>query len=222
MDIFITADGSHSIFSEQYGVSYHSKYGAVQETKHVFIDAGLRLKAILKSDIKILDIGFGTGLNALMTLLEAQKRNLKIQYTAVEAYPISLETAQQLNYHETLSDENVQSVFLKLHQSDWDTKTQVNDNFTLLKLNKRFENLQLSPQFDIVYFDAFAPSAQPELWTADILKIMYDSLLPDGILTTYCAKGDVKRALKSIGFKVEKLQGPPGKREMTRAIKVVS
>ena len=219
MKIIETADGSHSIFSEQFGVSYHSKYGAVQETQHVFINAGLRLKAIVQKDISIIDIGFGTGLNALMTCLEAQKRNLNIQYTAIEAFPISLETAQSLNYAEILPEVEVQDIFNKIHEANWGETVAITDNFTITKLKKEFQELDFQDEFDLVYFDAFAPSSQPELWETPVMTIMYNALRSEGVLTTYCAKGDVKRTMKAIGFKVERLPGPPGKREMTRAMK---
>lgn len=217
--IFETADGSHSIYSEQFGVSYHSKYGAIQETQHVFIDAGLRLKAILQSKIDILEIGFGTGLNALVTCLEATKRNLKVHYTAVEAFPISLEIATSLNYGEVIKDAAANDIFMKMHEANWGETIQITEHFILTKLQKKFEELTFQSAYDIIYFDAFAPSAQPELWKTPVLKIMYDALRPTGVLTTYCAKGEVKRTMKAIGFKIERLPGPPGKREMTRAVK---
>jgi len=219
MKILDTADGSHTIFSEQFGVSYHSKYGAIQETQHVFINAGLRLKAIVKKDISILGIGFGTGLNALMTCLEATKHNLNINYVGVEAFPVPVEMARQLNFGEYLKDENVAALHLKIHESEWEKPIAINQHFTLTKVEKRFQDLDYQNQFDIIYFDAFAPSSQPELWEEAVMQIMYNALLPEGVLATYCAKGSFKRTLKAVGFQVEKLQGPPGKREMTRALK---
>jgi len=217
--LFETSDGSHSLFSGQYGVSYHSKHGAVQETQHVFINAALRLKALTQQDLHILDIGFGTGLNAYMTLFEAAKRNLKITYTAIEAYPISLDQATQLNYSQLLKKEAFQSTFLKMHGDNWGENLLLNDHFQFTKFQKKFEDLAFDNQFDIIYFDAFAPNSQPELWGEDILSAMYKALKPEGVMTTYCAKGVVKRTLKAVGFEIEALKGPPGKREMTRAIK---
>ncbi len=218
--IIETEDGSHSIFSEIFGVSYHSKYGAIQETEHVFINAGLRPKALQQSEIYILDIGFGTGLNAFMTLLESQKQDLTIHYTGVEAFPISLETAAELNYANLLQQPESQSLLLKMHTAIWDETTELTPSFYLTKVKKEFQALTVTNQFDLIYFDAFAPSSQPELWEIPLLKIMYNALKINGILVTYCAKGQVKRNLKAVGFKVEGLPGPIGKREMTKCIKV--
>ncbi len=218
--LFETQDGSHSLFSEKYGVSYHSKYGAIQETQHVFINAALRFKALLQSDIAILDIGFGTGLNALMSMQEAVRRNLRLNYTAIEAFPISLEQAENLNYLSLLNATTYREAFLTLHGDNWDERLYINDNFSFKKHPIPFEGIDFQEEFDIVYFDAFAPNAQPELWEAPVLSKMYKALKKDGVFVTYCAKGAVKRTLKSLGFEVEKLKGPPGKREMTRGIKV--
>lgn len=217
--LFETQDGSHSLLSEQYGVSYHSKYGAIQETQHVFIDAALHFKAQYQQEIHILDIGFGTGLNAYMTLLEAAKQNLTIHYTAIEAYPISEEQAKLLNYSTVLQSPATQTTFLQMHSDAWSTKMELTEQFILTKYQKKFEALDFVGQFDIIYFDAFAPNAQPELWEATMLGNMYQALKKDGVLTTYCAKGVVKRTLKAVGFEIEALKGPPGKREMTRAVK---
>lgn len=217
--IIETQDGSHSIFSEKFGVSYHSKYGAIQETQHVFINAGLKAKAETQTEIHILDIGFGTGLNALMTFLEGQKSGLKIHYTGVEAYPISLEAARQLNYIEQLQLPDNQANFIKMHEANWGETIAINDNFQLTKVKKKFEDLDFDKEFDLIYFDAFAPTSQPELWKIPLLSIMYNTLKINGLLVTYCAKGQFKRNLKAVGFEVEALAGPPGKREMTRGMK---
>ena len=218
-NLFITEDGSHSIFSNRFGVSYHSKFGAVDEANHVFINSALRFKAVLQQKISILEIGFGTGLNAFVTLLEAKKRNLYIDYVGIEAYPISIQQAQQLNYSELFPLEDNPDLFLKLHQCPWNIQTQLNDHFSFEKILEKFEAINYANRFDIIYFDAFAPNAQPELWNDEILTKMYDALIPDGILVTYCAKGSVKRTLKRVGFSIEALPGPPRKREMTRATK---
>ena len=217
--LFLTKDGSHSLFSSKFGVSYHSKYGAIQETQHVFINAALRLKALHQSDIHIMDIGFGTGLNAYMTLLAAGNRNLRIHYTAIEAFPIPYEMAELLNYSELLNTPALHELFLSMHKAPWSQLISFREDFQFIKHPIRFEEIEFSDQFDIIYFDAFAPNSQPELWDELVLEKMYKALKTEGILVTYCAKGVVKRTLKKIGFEVESLKGPPGKREMTRAIK---
>ncbi len=217
--IFETQDGSHSIFSETFGVSYHSKYGAIQESTHVFIHSGLYYRMAGASQLSVLEIGFGTGLNALLTLLEANNRQLPIYYEAVEAYPITLEEARLLNYPEILENPAAAGAFLQLHEGEWEKAFQATPFFSFCKRRNHFEEVQYTNAFDVIYFDAFAPNAQPELWEEDILRKMYDALRPNGVLTTYCAKGVVKRRLKNLGFTVEALKGPPGKREMTRAVK---
>lgn len=217
--IFETQDGSHSLFSEKHGVSYHSKYGAIQESQHVFIESGLYYRMTGSHKLAILEIGLGTGLNAYMSLLEAEKHQIDIEYTSAEAYPISQDEALQLNYPKLLEVKEWQEQFLAIHQSEWGVSHQLSPHFKFTKLQTRFEDLDFSEAFDVIYFDAFAPSAQPELWEAAIMEIMHRSLKAGGVLTTYCAKGSVKRTLRSIGFEIEALPGPPGKREMTRAIK---
>lgn len=218
-----TQDGSHSLISDRFGVSYHSKYGALQESRHVFIEAGLHLKLPGLNEVKVLEMGFGSGLNALLSMLAAHETGKVITYHTVEAFPISLEQAQALNYSSVLADDTDQwqAFFLELHQSSWGEEHAISDHFQLLKWLSGIEDLVLPSSFyDVVYFDAFAPSAQPELWTPEVLGQFYHALSPGGVFVTYCAKGVVKRTLKSLGFKVEGIPGPPGKREMTRAIKV--
>lgn len=217
--IIETQDGSHSIYSPNFGVSYHSKYGAIQESQHVFIEAGLFEASLTNKTVHVLEIGFGSGLNALMTRIEADRRQLTIDYTTVEKFPVPVPEAIQLNYPETLQESSYRSDFERMHQMDWGVKEEFEKNFHFTKLQQSFESLQFESQFDLIYFDAFAPSAQPELWETEVLGIMYQALREQGILVTYCAKGAVKRSLKSLGFTVEALQGPPGKREMTRAKK---
>jgi len=216
--IFTTEDGSHSIFSKEYGVSYHSKHGAKTETQTVFIDAGLKYKSATSKNISILEIGFGTGLNAIMTLQEAIADELTIDYTTLEAYPLLEQEIAELNYGKILGTE-MEAYFKRMHQLTWEQKHQLIYNFSILKQNRKFEEIDFKNQFDVIYFDAFAPTSQPELWEEPLLQKMYDALKPSGVLTTYCAKGVVKRTLKKVGFEIEALPGPPGKREMTRAIK---
>lgn len=216
--IFETQDGSHSIFSESFGVSYHSRYGAIQESNHVFIQSGLFYRMPGARQLSVLEIGFGTGLNALLTLREAAKRQLPVYYEAVEAYPISVEEAKQLNYPHII-DPALADTFALLHEGPWEEEQQLNPYFVFRKTLKRFEQVAYRDAFDVIYFDAFAPGAQPELWEEEVLGKMFDALKSNGVLTTYCAKGAVKRKLKSLGFVVEALKGPPGKREMTRAVK---
>ncbi len=215
--LFQTADGSNSLMSEQFGVSYHSKHGAVQETQHVFINAAFNY--ISRPKIKLLEIGFGTGLNALMTLQSSRKTNIVVEYVAVEAYPVSMEIVESLDYHTILKDNTLEQPLKTMHQLDTHLLNEIEPNFKFEKRIMLFEDIDESNQYDIIYFDAFAPNAQPELWDIDLLSNMYRALKKGGILTTYCAKGQVKRNLKSLGFTVESIPGPPGKREMTRAIK---
>lgn len=215
--LFQTADGSNSLMSEQFGVSYHSKHGAVQETQHVFINAAFNHISLPK--VKLLEIGFGTGLNALMTLQNCRKTNKEVEYVAVEAYPVSMETVESLDYHTMLKDNTLEQPLKTMHQLESHMLAEIESNFKFEKRIMLFEDIDESNQYDIIYFDAFAPNAQPELWDVGLLAKMYRALKKGGILTTYCAKGQVKRNLKSLGFTVESIPGPPGKREMTRALK---
>lgn len=217
--IIETQDGSHSILSDQFGVSYHSKYGAIQESRHVFVAAGLYYKAAHQKKLAILEVGFGTGLNALLTLLEAEKHNWNIYYETIEAFPISIEQAQALNHPVMLNATEWQTAFLQIHESPWMEIHPITSHFTFKKIQAQFQQFQADNRFDVIYFDPFAPETQPELWETPLLQVMYEALLPKGVLVTYCAKGSVKRNLKKVGFHVESLPGPPGKREMTRAIK---
>jgi tRNA U34 5-methylaminomethyl-2-thiouridine-forming methyltransferase MnmC len=222
MSIILTSDGSHSVYSEVFGVTYHSIHGAVQETQHVFINAAFKYKITEGvSELRILEIGMGTGLNAFMTFLEVEKLNIKTFYTAYEAYPISFEQAQSLNYTQVLNTTPQQSdIFNKIHTSTWHEQHPLSHFFHFTKIIDKFENINIHNVFDIIYFDAFAPQAQPTLWEKPLMEKMYNALKNKGILTTYCAQGQFRRTLKEVGFKVEKLQGPPHKREMTRSIKL--
>lgn len=230
--IIITADGSSTIYLPEWDEPYHSKHGAIQEAYHVFIKHGLEYyysKEELqyysefseKSNrvISILEIGFGTGLNAFITAIECEKRNVSIGYHGVEAYPVLENDIVKMNYISALNVEEKASFFEKIHQVSWEETHKITPDFLLTKQNKFFSEIADLNKFNIVYFDAFGARVQPELWTEAIFKKMYDALQPNGILVTYSAKGSVRRALQTVGFTVERLPGPPGKREMLRATK---
>jgi tRNA U34 5-methylaminomethyl-2-thiouridine-forming methyltransferase MnmC len=238
-----TADGSKSVISEQFGVTYHSRHGAVQEAQHVFIEAALHAKMQTLKDVvprptlHILEMGFGSGLNALMTCLEAFKHQWQIHYTTLEAYPMPPEIAQKLGHGTYLeamkenyfSENSVTKITLSpnlffqvLHGCEWNKVVTLHPFFSFEKVNIMLQNLNAPNWADIIYFDAFAPQSQPELWDNLAMKKIYDTLKDEGMMTTYCAQGAFKRTLKSVGFMVEALPGPVGKREMTRARKTVS
>ena len=214
--ITITQDGSSTIFSEQSGEHYHSTFGAVQESTHVFIKSGIEsLPADLK-DIHLLEVGFGSGLNALLAMKWAEKNKRHIHYSGIEAFPISAEMVRDLNYPELLNY-GVES-FYKMHQKGFE-KIRLSKYFSFQKLHIKLEEVTLpAGHFHLIFFDAFSPDAQPELWTVDIFRKIADASKKGAILTTYSCKGIVKRALREAGFSVEKLPGPPGKREIIRAI----
>lgn len=216
--IVTTNDGSTTIHIEDWDESYHSKHGAIQEAYHVFIKSGLN-NFKDNSEVSILEIGFGTGLNSFITFLESQKRNLKIDYVGVEAYPISKEEVGQLNYVEQLKADEFKVTFDKIHSSSWEEKHQLTENFSLTKRKQFFQDIDDVEKYDLIYFDAFGFPVQPELWNEEIFKKMFCALLPNGILVTYACRTSIKKAMLSAGFQVEKLPGAPGKREMLRACK---
>jgi len=221
-EIVITGDGSTTIHLPEWDEQYHSKHGAIQEAYHVFIKHGLNhyFSKIEKTEaVSILEIGFGTGLNAFITLLEAEKLKLNIQYSGVEGYPVSLKEIAQLNYIETLKSDKKEPVFQKLHLVSWEEMHKLTSQFTLIKQRKLFHQIEDENEYNIIYFDAFGARVQPELWTEAIFEKMYNALEKNGVLVTYSAKGSVRRAMQSVGFTVERLPGPPGKREMLRATK---
>lgn len=216
-EIITTSDGSKTIHLPEWDESYHSKHGAVQEAYHVFIKNGLQL--FEDREVSILEIGFGTGLNAIITLIEAEKQGLKINYTGVEAYPVLIEEALEMDYLHSLNALNKQDVFKKMHQMPFAKELALSDNFILEKRKIFFDQIDDAHSFDLIYFDAFGYRVQPELWSTEIFKKMYTSLKDNGVLVTYAARGVVKRSMQEVGFTVEKLPGPPGKREMMRAFK---
>ena len=218
--IITTADGSKTIHIEDWNEQYHSKHGAIQEAQHVFIKEGLQhYSAKNKStSVDVLEIGFGTGLNAFLTLLEADNIKSKINYVGVEAYPVSMDDINQLNYVELISAEN-ETVFNKLHTVSWEKEHEITSKFKLQKRQQFFSEIKDNYAFDLIYFDAFGARVQPELWSKSIFETMYKALKPNGVLVTYAAIGEVKRNMKALGFMVERLKGPPGKRHMLRATK---
>ena len=212
----VTEDGSHTLFNPEVGEHYHSTFGAIQESDHIFIRAGLEPFLGKQNVINVFEMGFGTGLNALLTFLHTEKTRQKIHYYGLEAFPINMKTARALNYHELLNTD--QNLFLKFHQPE--NSIPISDRFFLEKETNTLEQVVLpDDHFNIVYFDAFSPEAQPQLWTPEIFGKIYSAMKTGGVLTTYSCKGTVKRAMKAAGFTLEKLPGPPGKREFLRATK---
>ena len=214
-----TGDGSYTLHIPEWDEQYHSKHGAIAEALHVFIKEGLYHYSAKNAatEIFIMDIGFGTGLNAFLNFLEAEKSNFKIDYTGVEAYPLSLSEIQKLNYTSLLNAS--EEVFLQLHDVAWEEKTVVSEKFKLTKQQQFFSEINTENSFNLIYFDAFGIRVQPELWTEEIFQKMYNALKPKGVLVTYAANGNTRRAMQAVGFSVERLPGPPGKREMLRGTK---
>ncbi len=223
----VTADGSHTLFHAQLNETYHSHHGALTESRHVFMKHGLQ-KAIEAASattpawVSVLEIGFGTGLNALLSVELAQQHpEISFRYETLEPFPLDLHLVERLNYNQYFP-EGLNLKFNELHTVAWDREHRVTQNFVFLKRNIRIEDFTSSPSFDVIYFDAFAPSKQAEMWQLPQLQKMYDSLKDGGFLATYCANGQFKRNLKAAGFTVECPPGPPGKREMTIGIKALS
>ena len=219
--IVLTDDGSGTIFSEEANQYYHSHFGALQESMHIFIEAGLCSDLLSHlENISVLEIGFGTGLNALLTYFKAKKLHKKIYYETLELYPLVSHEVEQLNYPAILPYPCVAEIFSTLHNVSWNTKQIISEDFTLQKRQISAVNASYTPdRFDLVYFDAFSPEAQPELWTKEVFESIHVAMKSRSILLTYCTKGSVKNILKEIGFQIEKLPGPVGKREILRGMK---
>lgn len=215
----VTADGSHSLFVPALNEHYHSRHGAVQESLHVFMQMGWEALPPDLEPLHILEIGFGTGLNAFLACLRAEAQGRQVIYSSVEAYPLSETEYQQLNYAELLLQPQAAATLQQMHSSPWETPMKVNSHFLLTKLQARIEDFLPTAPVHLIFFDAFAPEKQPELWSREVFDRMFAQLLPGGLLVTYCVKGDVKRALKAAGFRLKKVPGPPGKREMLQAWK---
>jgi tRNA U34 5-methylaminomethyl-2-thiouridine-forming methyltransferase MnmC len=212
-----TADGSYTLYVPELDEHYHSVKGALTESKHIFIDMGLKHSSVTSPHI--LEIGLGTGLNCVLTLLEAKESQRHVYYTGIERYPLNEEIIRKLNYPSIIGKECEKDYFA-IHQAPWEEDVCLSPWFTLHKMEGDFTHYSFEQKYDIIYFDAFAPEKQPEMWEQSLFDNLYQVLNEGGILTTYCAKGVVRRMLQTAGFKVERLPGPPGgKREILRATK---
>lgn len=219
-EFVITEDGSHTIYLPEMDEHYHSTHGAIQESMHIYINHGLL--EVGKKNITILEIGFGTGLNAFLTFAYSKINNLDINYITIEKYPLSEDDFTQLNYPASIFPEH-SDIFAQLHKASWNESIEMSPNFRLHKiqadlLTLEFDNL---PQFDLVYYDAFAPGKQPEMWTDGIINKVSSVVSKNGIVVTYCAKGTVRRAFTSAGFEMKRLPGPAGKKEILQGKKTL-
>ncbi|RJE71462.1 tRNA (5-methylaminomethyl-2-thiouridine)(34)-methyltransferase MnmD [Reichenbachiella sp. MSK19-1] len=223
VEIFETKDGSHSLLLPEMNETYHSTHGAITEAQYVFLEKGLAHYREMNPDqqvIRVLEIGFGTGLNAWLTALETNKSMESLVYTSLEKYPLAKEVTDQLNYVGQLGDEKGQEVFDLVHAAAWNEQQKITELFSLIKVETDVFQFEVEEAvYDLIFFDAFAPSKQPEMWSPEVLAKMYQGLAQNGVLVTYCAQGQFKRDIKSAGFEIEELPGPPGKKEMTRATK---
>jgi tRNA U34 5-methylaminomethyl-2-thiouridine-forming methyltransferase MnmC len=220
--LLVTEDGSHTLIVPELKETYHSTHGAIRESDHIFIREGLQYYSIEKqiTGIKIFEVGFGTGLNTLLTALFAEKQNLIVTYETIEAFPLEEGILMELNYLSQLDNGAANDIFTKMHASKWNELVQVSKYLKLRKIHTEIQVHQLSAAYDICYFDAFAPSKQPEMWELNVLEKIHDAMKSGGVFVTYCAQGQLKRNLRNIGFEVFTLEGPPGKKEMIRAIKI--
>lgn len=214
----VTADGSHTISIGE-GITYHSIHGAIQESMHVYINAGLLYLYQTHEKLTILEVGLGTGLNALLTTMASTANKLTAHYTALEPFPLTRTETNMLNYISLLPEKEVNTWFNSIHNSEWEKDIDIAPNFTLHKTKQSLIRFSSPHLFHLIYFDAFAPAVQPELWTTAIFQRLYSMMHTGGILVTYCCKGNVRRAMQSAGFSIEKLSGPEGKREILRARK---
>lgn len=211
-----TADGSDSLRVKSLNETYHSSHGAIQESKHVFIQEGLMSLERVEVPFRIFEVGFGTGLNAVLTWQAATEHDLQVEYYSIEKYPLSKEITEGLNYGEIL---NAEDKFRQLHQAEWNVPIQMDENFLLTKVKSDLDEIEFESAFDLVYFDAFGPQVQPNMWIVEKLKIVGRALKPGGKMVTYCAQGQFRRNLIGIGLEWRSAPGPPGKREMTIAYK---
>jgi tRNA U34 5-methylaminomethyl-2-thiouridine-forming methyltransferase MnmC len=219
IQLLISNDGSHTIYLPELDETYHSRHGALTESKYVFIDAGLNFILNDQKEINVLEIGFGTGLNALLTLIWSEEKKIKTNYHTLEPFPLGDEIFRQLNYPEVIGRKEYADDFISMHKSE--NQNTFRDIFILKKYYQKLEDFVSPIRFDIIFYDAFAPSKQKEIWSLDNLKKSYSLLKAGGVLVTYCSSGQFKRDLKEAGFTLEVLPGPPGKKEMTRGKKML-
>ena len=217
LKLILSKDGSHTIYREDIDETYHSRHGAIQEALHVFIDKGLKEVEKSKKEITILEVGFGTGLNALLTCLKSKS---SINYIGLEAFPLKNKVLDGLNYNTTVIGNDSQEIFNSIHNAPWEIKCPITNMFSINKVEKEIQKFEIQQPIDLVYFDAFGPNSQAEMWDISIFEKLYKAMSSSGIFVTYCAKGQVRRDLKSVGFVMERLEGPPGKREMLRGRKL--
>lgn len=219
LEIIQTADGSKTIVNKDLQATYHSKHGALQESLHIFILHGLiATQKQFGNHLHIFEVGFGTGLNALLTAIEAEKNNLHIQYTSIEKFPISIQIHHDLQHQKHFPPHN-QKLVNSIIESEWNNWQKISENFKLKKIHVDFLYHTFDSNYHLIYFDAFAPDHHQEIWDKAIFERIYEAMHHNGILVTFCAKGSFKRMLRSIGFRVEAIAGPIGKREITKAIK---
>ena len=217
-----TEDGSHTLRNEELDETYHSIHGAIQESNHVFISNGFHYRQEVnpRDSISVLEVGFGTGLNAFLTSLASQSLRCSVEYWGIETFPLQKEITEAMNYPTRIEGEGNSELFSRIHSSPWEALSEICATFSLLKVRDSIQNVLLPKgKFDLVYFDAFAPGKQPEMWRLGLLSKVRDAMNVNGVFVTYCAKGQLKRDLKELGLQVQTLDGPPGKMQMVRAIK---
>lgn len=215
LEIKESADGSTTFYRPDINEHYHSVHGAIQESEHVYIEAGL--KTVVVSPLSVLEVGFGSGLNAFLTLLH--KPEGKLTYHSIEKFPLPDELVKSINYPDCVGVEGADRLFYLLHEVPWEVESCIKEDFFLTKFKMDLLDFSSCNSYDLVYFDAFAPEKQPELWSNKVFEMLFLAIKPGGVLTTYCAKGVVRRAMIAAGFFVERIPGPPGKRQMIRAHK---
>jgi tRNA U34 5-methylaminomethyl-2-thiouridine-forming methyltransferase MnmC len=214
--LIVTSDGTHTIHVPEMNENYHSVHGAMQESEHIFINAGLR--SLNSGNISVFEAGFGTGLNALLSAIYAEKQGVEIHYVTIEKFPLPDDITKSLNYGSILGERAIE-LFSLIHSSPWETPSEISRSFTLTKIRADLVTFDLAGSFDIIFFDAFGPDKQPEMWSGEIFRKIAEVTRPEGVFVTYSSKGEVKRNLRASGFSVKLLTGPPGKRHIIRAIK---